>query len=57
MGYMDKGDAQILLHPAKLGPHLDAQVFVQRRQWLVKKQNPGLGDGGAGKGDTLLLAT
>ncbi len=45
------------LQPLQLDLHLFAQMRIQRRQRLVEQQHARLADDGAGKRDTLALAT
>ena len=56
MRYVDGRDAQLLLDAADLRAHLYTQLGVKVGQGLIKQQNAGFYDQGAGKCDTLLLA-
>ena len=40
---------QLALNASHESPHLLAQVFVERREWLVKKQNPRIAYESAGQ--------
>ena len=55
MGDVDEGDAGAPLNGAQLGPHVLAQLEVERRQGLVQKHHLRLDSEGAGDGHTLLL--
>ena len=56
MGYINGGDAELLLDAADLGTHVNAQLGVQVGQGFVEEQHAGLNDQGAGEGYALLLA-
>ena len=53
---VDEGNVELLLEPAKLGPHPDPQERVERRERLVEQQDLRIGDERARERDALLLA-
>ncbi len=55
VGDVDEGDIGALLDGAQLGPHVLAQLQIQRRQRLIEQHDLGLDGERAGDGDALLL--
>src|SRR5207248_9400067 len=56
VGYVDEGDADLLLDRLELDLHLLAQLEVERTEWLVQEQDPRAVDERPGQRDPLPLA-
>ncbi len=56
VGHVDEGDPQLPLHAPQFAAHLQAQIFVERRQRFVQQQDARIGDQCARQGNALLLA-
>src|SRR5207302_2445522 len=53
----ERGDSDLQLHSTDLVAQSSSDFRIERRQWLVQKQNLWLDGERSGQGDTLLLTT
>ena len=57
VGDIDERDADLALDPLQLDLHVLAELQVERAEWLVEEQCPGVVHQRAGQRDPLLLTT
>ena len=57
VGHVDRRDADALVEPLELGPHLDAEFGIEVRQGLVEQEHLGFAHEGATHRYPLPLAT
>ena len=56
MRHVDRRDPQLALERADLGAHVDPDLGVEVREWLVEQQDVGIEDEGPRQRHPLLLA-